>query len=133
MIKTFKVIEIGKLNKNNRIYNKETATQIVETFKSKAKDCMFGEEGHPEYFDTSLSKATHVVKDIRIEGNYVVADIKLLNTASGNHVKSIMEEFPDYYSLSPRSAGTIDEKNTVNLKKFFTLDLIPKDQSAFEF
>lgn len=127
MNKTFKVIEIGKLNLNNRIYDDKAANIIVETFKSKPPKTMLGELEHPNHFDVSLKMVSHMIEDIRIEENWVIADIKILNTPMGKAAKQCI----DNLVLSPRSAGTIDENNIVQLKKFFTLDLISKETSAF--
>lgn len=128
---TIKFLELDVLNKNGRIYNKEAAESIIENFDKRINTigCVYGELGAPEQFDTSLSNCSHTISSIRIEDEkYMVADINILNTKLGKEAIKII----DTLTLSPRSAGFIREGNIVEISRFFTLDLISKEESAYD-
>jgi hypothetical protein len=130
---TIKFLELDSINKKGRIYNKEAGEIMVKTCNKRIKKfgAVYGEL-EPDFIDgisDSLSRASHIITDIRIEDNrYLVADIFVINTHSGKIAKEIMNNL----TLSPRSTGFVGEDNVVEISDFFTLDLIPKEESSYD-
>jgi hypothetical protein len=127
---TKELIKLNEVNLNGRIYlDNDNLRQSIEDFNKRVENTgvMYGEFEHPSRFDVSLNRVSHTVKNVRIEENSVLGDVTILNTKYGKKIK----EFEDMFVFRPRSAGNINLDGTVNIKKIFTFDAIPKDTDAF--
>ena len=128
---TVPLVLLNFKNFNNHIYkDNENLRDSIKDFNDRVKKIgvVYGEYGYPNgNFDTSLSRVSHTIKNVRIEGNKVVGDIKMLNT---NYGKILQSEI-DQIVFRPRIAGIVDENGLVVIKKLFTFDAISKDTDAF--
>jgi len=84
--------------------------------------------GYPEKFETHVNAISHDIKKIYIEGDYLIADIQILNVRAGEELK----ESIDLIVFRPRSAGIVLENNEVKLRELFTFDAIEKDIDSFK-
>jgi hypothetical protein len=86
---------------------------------------VYGEFDHPDVFDTSLSRASHIIRNVKYvkESNRVEGQIKLLNTYWGKEAKSLVEDNCPVF-VSSRAAGVTEADGTVTLKKLFTYDIV---------
>jgi hypothetical protein len=104
-------------NRNERIY---TADERIQTM-----GVVYGEFDHPDVFDTSLARASHIVTkaDYIKESNRVEGEIKLLNTYWGKEAKALVNDGCPVF-VSSRAAGITEADGTVTLKKLFTYDIV---------
>ena len=126
------LIPLNVKNKNGRIYTKENLETHVQDFIDRKNNLgvIYGEFGHPDNMETSLSRASHVIKNIWFENNKLMGDIELLNTYWGKEAKSYIDDGITLVAR-PRSAGTVDEQGYVHLEKLLTFDLIDQQTDAF--
>ena len=119
--------EFGVKNRNERIY---TADKFIPCLKElneriQTMGVVYGEFDHPDVFDTSLSRASHIIRKAFYvkEGNRVDGEIKLLNTYWGKEAKSLVDDGCPVF-VSSRAAGVTESDGTVTLKKLFTYDIV---------
>jgi hypothetical protein len=117
----------GVKNRNERIYTADKflpcLTELNERISSLG--VVYGEFDHPEVFDSSLSKASHIILNAKYQKNenIVSGEIKLLSTYWGKEAKSLVDdELPIF--VSSRAAGITESDGTVTLKKLFTYDIV---------
>jgi hypothetical protein len=118
--------EIGKKNKNNRIYEEEEVLPHINELKEKVKTGkLLGELDHPKDFDVSLSNVSHVIEDLDYnpETKQVRGKIRLLNTSKGKEAQALVEDGIPLH-ISSRAAGEVGNDGRVKIKKFFTYDLV---------
>jgi hypothetical protein len=119
--------EFGIKNRNERIY---TADKFIPCLKElneriQTMGVVYGEFDHPDVFDTSLSRASHIIRKAFYvkEGNRVDGEIKLLNTYWGKEAQSLVNDGCPVF-VSSRAAGVTESDGTVTLKKLFTYDIV---------
>ena len=113
-------------NRNERIYTANKFLPSLEELKQRITTMgVYGEFDHPDVFDTSLSRASHIVKEAvfnkvqnRIEGK-----IQLLSTFWGKEARALVEDQCPIF-VSSRAAGVTENDGTVTLKKLFTYDIV---------
>jgi hypothetical protein len=118
--------QIGKKNKNNRIYEEDEVIPHINELKKKVNTGkLLGELDHPKEFDISLSNVSHVVEDLTYDPSkkQVTGKIRLLNTTKGKEAQSLIEDGIPLH-ISSRAAGTVGQDGKVKIKKFFTYDLV---------
>ncbi len=118
--------QFGVENNNHRIYEEKEYLPHMDYLKKKiSENRLLGELDHPEKFDISLNKVSHLIEDIRYDAKkrQVVGKIKLLDTPSGQIAKNLVDSgIP--ISISSRAAGVVGENKKVQIKRIFTYDLV---------
>jgi hypothetical protein len=86
---------------------------------------VYGEFDHPDVFDTSLSRVSHLIQSATYvkESNSVVGEIRLLNTHWGREAKALVDDGCPIF-VSSRAAGITESDGTVTVKKLFTYDAV---------
>ena len=120
--------EFGIKNRNDRIYTAEKFLPALNELNERINNdlgVVYGEFDHPDVFDTSLSRASHVIRKAKYikEKNIVAGEIKLLNTYWGKEAKSIVDDDLPLF-VSSRAAGVTESDGSVSLKKLFTYDIV---------
>jgi hypothetical protein len=119
--------EFDKKNRNERIYTADKFIPALTELNERIQNMgvVYGEFDHPDVFDTSLSRASHLV----IEAKYVKSEnrvdgrIKLLSTYWGKEAKSLVNDGCPIF-VSSRAAGVTENDGSVSLKKLFTYDIV---------
>lgn len=98
-------------NRNGRVYPKKILEEKVDAY---VKDYVqnkraFGELGHPEKPAMNLDKVSHVITELRMEGENVLGKAKILNTPNGKIVKALMDE-DCQIGISSRGLGSVKKK-----------------------
>lgn len=119
--------EFGVKNRNERIYTANKFLPALQELNERINNLgvVYGEFDHPDVFDTSLSRASHIVTKANYvaEKNLVAGEIKLLSTYWGKEAKSLVDdELPVF--VSSRAAGITESDGSVSLKKLFTYDIV---------
>lgn len=118
--------QFGILNKNNRVYEEAEYLPHLEYLNKKiSKGRLIGELDHPEKFDISLDKASHLIENLTYDkdSRTITGRIRLLSTPSGKVAQNLIDDGVQL-SISSRAAGVVRENNTVQIKKIFTYDLV---------
>ena len=114
-------------NRNERIYKADKFLPALAELNERMTNLgvVYGEFDHPDVFDTSLSRASHIIRkaDYIKETNIVFGEIRLLNTYWGREAKSLVDDGLPLF-VSSRAAGITESDGTVSLKKLFTYDLV---------
>jgi len=118
--------QFGVENNNNRIYEEKEYLPHLDYLKKKiSENRLLGELDHPDKFDISLSKVSHLVEEIKYDPKkrQILGRIKLLDTPSGQIAKNLVDTGVPI-SISSRAAGTVKENKKVEIKRIFTYDLV---------
>jgi len=103
MKKTFKVIPyINKLNKNKRMYTKESITKMVEIFERKS--AILTGVDYPEHGELSMTKFAneYSIEDLYVNSEILYADVVLLT----ENIKGLVNDLE--LVLRPLTIGTVD-------------------------
>jgi hypothetical protein len=119
--------EFGIKNRNERIYTADKFIPCLDELNERIKTMgvVYGEFDHPDVFDTSLSRASHIIEKTYFvkESNRVDGQIRLLNTYWGKEAKALVDDGCPLF-VSSRAAGITESDGTVTLKKLFTYDIV---------
>ena len=105
-----------KANKNGRMYRSETLAKEVGRYNEEyvTKGRAFGELGHPDTPSINLDRVSHLITNLKQEGNIWVGKAKILETPMGKIAKSLMEGGA-CLGVSSRGMGSLKEVNGVNV------------------
>jgi hypothetical protein len=96
-------------NGNGRVYPKKILEREVKNYKKIVEDRRaLGELDHPEESVINLKNASHMVTDIWMEGPEVKGKMKVLETPSGNILRSLVESGVSI-GISSRGLGSVKE------------------------
>jgi hypothetical protein len=119
--------EFGVKNRNERIYTADKFLPALGELNERMNNLgvVYGEFDHPDVFDTSLSRASHIITKAEYvkEKNLVSGEIKLLSTYWGREAKALVEDGCPVF-VSSRAAGITESDGSVSLKKLFTYDIV---------
>tara|TARA_Y100000593_G_C4220316_1_gene291473 strand:- start:30 stop:692 length:663 start_codon:yes stop_codon:yes gene_type:complete len=81
-------------NKNGRIYPKEVMQKEVKRYTKEYinEKRAYGELGHPEGPTINLERTSHLIVDLREDGNNFVGKAKVLSTPMGEIVKNLLAD-----------------------------------------
>jgi len=81
-------------NKNGRVYPTGTLANEVARYNREfvQQNRAYGELGHPQGPTINLERVSHMIKDLRQEGDNFVGRVKIMDTPYGNIVKNLMKE-----------------------------------------
>jgi len=99
-------------NKNGRIYPKEVMQKEVKRYTKEYIDNnrAYGELGHPEGPTINLERTSHLITDLREDGNKFVGKAKILSTPMGNIVKNLLDDGARL-GVSSRGMGSLKASN----------------------
>ena len=105
-------------NRNGRVYPMEVLEQQVNEYTENFinQNRAFGELGHPESPIINLERTSHIIKELRKEGNDYIGKAKIMDTPYGKIVKNLIDEGAKL-AVSSRGVGSLEEKNGVNYVK----------------
>lgn len=118
--------QFGVENNNHRIYEEKEYLPHLDYLKKKiAENRLLGELDHPDKFDISLSKVSHLIEDVKYDAKkrQIIGKIRLLDTPSGQIAKNLVDTGVPI-SISSRAAGVVGENKKVQIKRIFTYDLV---------
>jgi hypothetical protein len=105
-------------NRNKRRYPMETLQKEVTRYSDNfvKQKRAFGELGHPEGPTINLERVSHMITDLRQEGNNFIGRAKIMDTPYGKIVKNLIDEGAKL-GVSSRGMGSLEERNGVNVVK----------------
>lgn len=105
-------------NRNGRIYPGEIMESALKKYTEEyilPKRAM-GELNHPQGPTINLDRVSHVIENLKMEGNYVNGRAKVLDTPMGLIAKNLIDEGIKL-GVSTRGLGSLEEKNGIKLVK----------------
>jgi len=105
-------------NRNGRVYKRGILENEVKRYNESfvRKNRALGELNHPQGPTVNLDRVSHMIKDLKFEGNDCIGKAKLLDTPMGNIAKNLVKEGAQL-GVSSRGMGSLEEKNGVNYVK----------------
>ena len=96
-------------NGNGRVYPRPILEREVETYSKLVRETRaVGELDHPEDSVINLKNASHIVTDVWWDGNDVKGKVEVLNTPSGQILRSLVESNVKL-GISSRGLGSVTE------------------------
>lgn len=107
-------MEMETKNRNNRVYKAEHTIPVVEKYieEQVKNNRAYGELGHPQGPSINLDRVSHMIKELKVEGNQVIGKAKIMETPMGNIVRNLIQEGAGL-GVSSRGMGSLVEKNGV--------------------
>lgn len=95
-------------NRNGRMYPTETLSNELKRYNKEyvMKNRAYGELGHPQGPTINLERVSHMIKDIRQDGDNFIGKAKIMDTPYGNIVKNLIDEGANL-GVSSRGMGSI--------------------------
>ena len=121
-------------NRNGRVYPRATLESAVDKYVNEqvSKSRAVGELNHPEGPTVNLDKVSHLITDLKFEGNDVMGKAQILDTPMGQIVKGLLEGGVQL-GVSTRGMGSLEQKNGVSYVRddfiLNTVDIV-QDPSA---
>jgi len=128
--------QADKKNRNGRVYPKPIMEKAVGKYVKEqvSKKRAVGELNHPEGPTVNLDKVSHLITELKFEGNDVVGKAQILDTPMGKIVKGLLEGGVQL-GVSTRGMGSLENRNGAMVVKddfiLSTVDIV-QDPSAPE-
>lgn len=99
-------------NRNGRIYSGEVLEKAITPYIENyvGKNRAFGELGHPDGPSINLDRVSHIITELKRDGNVWVGKARITETPMGNIARGIMES-GGTLGVSSRGMGSLVEKN----------------------
>jgi hypothetical protein len=117
-------------NGNSRIYPLSILErEVLSINESKIKNnrCI-GELGHPPTIEINLDRVSHLIKELKMEGNYGIGKALMVDTPMGKIGKSLIDAGVKL-GVSTRGVGTLKNQIVQNDYRLITVDVV-SDPSA---
>lgn len=101
-------------NKNGRIYPRGIMEKEVNRYQDLIREKRsLGELGHPPNPTINLNQVSHLITELRMDGNNVIGKAKILGTPMGKIAENFIKEGVRL-GVSSRGLGSLKERNGVN-------------------
>lgn len=131
MIYTANVIAADTPNKNNRVYSMELLYEIVRQFKTLPPRTVMGQMGMSNDAKIHLADVSHLVTDLRVVENRLVADIELLGTRGGRFLKMLLASDGVRFRLQGIGSNKVHEDGSIHIDiesyKFISVNALPPE------
>jgi hypothetical protein len=108
-------MQANKKNRNGRVYPTSVLEREVERYTKEyvEQNRAFGELGHPSGPTINLERVSHMIKELKKDGNNFMGKAKIMDSPYGTIVKNLINEGAKL-GVSSRGMGTLKEKNGAN-------------------
>lgn len=116
----------GVPNRNGRLYPQDVMESAVEKYVGElvSKNRAVGTLGHEDSPKISENKISHIITDLKFEGNDVWGKAKVLETACGKELRALIEGGVSF-GCSSRALGSLKEENGIKIvQPDFTISCI---------
>jgi len=115
----------GIKNRNGRLYPMNEISEAVKSANQRISETngIFGELDHPQTLTINLDRISHVITELKVEGNNAIGRAKLLSTPMGNIAKELASSGVAL-GVSSRGAGQVNEGGGVTGFNFVTVDIV---------
>lgn len=101
-------------NRNGRIYPMDVMEREVSRYNEEvvSKSRAFGELGHPSGPTINLDRVSHIITELRRDGNNFIGKARITETPMGQIARGIMES-GGQLGVSSRAMGSLKEQNGI--------------------
>lgn len=101
-------MQANKPNRNNRFYPTETLQKEVNRYNEQyvKQNRAYGELGHPQGPTINLERVSHMIKELRQDGDNFIGKAKVMDTPYGKIVKNLISEGAKL-GVSSRGMGSL--------------------------
>jgi len=101
-----------KKNRNGRMYPKNTLMKEVSRYSKELVESKraMGELGHPEGPTLNLERVSHIITELKEDGDNIIGKAKVLDTPYGNIVKNLIDEGAQL-GVSSRGMGSLKKND----------------------
>lgn len=121
-------------NRNGRRYMRETLEREVKDFYANKiqKNRSIGELDHPPEPTLNLDRISHIITDLRMDGDTGYGEARLLDTPMGKIAQNLIDGGVQL-GMSTRGVGTLDGDMVKDDYKLITVDIVadPSAPTAF--
>jgi len=120
-------IQGGIKNHNNRIYPVNEIQSVVDTITEQLSkgESVLGEADHPDELKINLSRVSHVLTKMWMNGNNGAGKLRILPTPMGNIIKTLLE-CGVKLGVSSRGSGSIGQDGKVSDFEIVTVDIVAR-------
>ena len=113
------------VNRNGRKYPLTEISRAVDLAQRmiKEQNGIFGELDHPQTLNINLDRISHVITDLRMEGQNAIGKAKIIDTPMGNIARKLIESGVRL-GVSSRGAGAVTTEGVVEGFNFITVDIV---------
>lgn len=127
------VLNLNQPNKNGRIYTTETVAAALTKYAAtidlkQAVGELVLEDTILIGSTVNLSNVSHIVENAEIDGDHLIADIRVLRTTAGEQLAYLLQL--DKIAFRPRGLGKIDSNQRVTDYEFISIDAVLIDRAA---
>jgi len=119
-------------NRNKRVYPRKEIENAVNTLQRSIleNNGVMGELDHPPTISLNLDRVSHIITEVKMEGNNAIGKAKILNTPMGNIAREIIKS-GFRVGVSTRGTGNVNE-GIVEGYNCVTVDIVatPSAQGA---
>ena len=103
-------------NRNGRVYPTEILDKEIKRYNEEyvSKNRAFGELGHPDSPTINLDRVSHMIKELKRDGDNFIGKAKIMDTPYGKIVKSLIDEGATL-GVSSRGMGSLAQKGGVSM------------------
>lgn len=103
-------------NRNGRVYPMTVLESKVADYTDKfiSKSRAFGELNHPKGPTVNLDRVSHIIKEMKTDGNNFTGKAKIMDTPMGKIVQNLMDEGARL-GVSTRGMGSLKSVNGINV------------------
>lgn len=118
------MMQSSVVNGNGRVYPLNEIKAAVDFAQKRIQEGHFiaGELNHPSDLQINLERVSHIITEIRMDGNNAVGKMKLLNTPMGIIAKNLLEGGLRL-GVSSRGSGSVVEGQVQGFQ-FLTVDIV---------
>tara|TARA_Y100001938_G_scaffold122458_1_gene170891 strand:- start:4064 stop:4711 length:648 start_codon:yes stop_codon:yes gene_type:complete len=111
-------MQAERKNRNGRVYPRKVLSDEVDRYNKEfvAKNRAMGELNHPDGPTVNLDRVSHIIKELKTDGNDIVGKAKILDTPMGKIAKNLIDEGAKL-GVSSRGMGSLEERKGVNYVK----------------
>lgn len=120
-------------NGNGRIYPRAVLeNQVAGYAKRIESNRAMGELGHPSTTEINLDRVSHIVKELKMDGNNGLGKSLVMNTPMGRIAQALIDEGVKL-GVSSRGVGTLKENVVQNDFRLIAIDIVadPSAPDAF--
>lgn len=112
-------------NQNGRVYPFEEISKAVAAVQQKIAEGNYvcGELNHPDNLSIDLKNVSHIITELKMDGDNAVGKCKILNTPMGNIAKGLLDGGVRL-GVSSRGTGNVTNEGAVSDFNFVTIDIV---------
>jgi hypothetical protein len=120
-------IQGGCRNHNQRVYPVNEISKAVDQINEciRRGESILGEADHPEELTINLDRVSHVITEMRMDGNNGLGKLKIIPTPMGNIIRTLLE-CDVKLGVSSRGSGNVDGSGYVSDFEIITVDIVAK-------